>query len=335
MKKIHPQVRLIFFLILGGFGITYFVCPNCVKSVYNYTMVSIFSSLIWISLWLGNAYVAHVVSKYVSWTETPGKRFILGIVSTVVYTLGVIYILTVAFNWIMNFNIVFNGETISYPIVITFAISAFMHGKEFLQNWRKAALDAETFKKESAIAQYEALRSQINPHFLFNSLNALTNLVYEDQDKAAKFIKQLSEVYRYVLDTREKELVSLEDELRFVNSYLFLQQIRFGNNLKVNIELKNLNVRIAPLALQLLLENAIKHNVVSTDDPLSIRVFQDNNYICVENNLQKKNLVSDSSNGLGLENIRKRYKFLTDAEVVTAETNDKFSVRLPIITAEV
>ncbi len=334
MKKIHPQVRLIFFLILGGFGITYFVCPNCSKSVYNYAMVSVFSSLIWISLWLGNDFLAHLINRYISWTVAPGKRLIWGIITTVVYTFAAIYILTITFNWVMHFDITFDGETLYYPIIITFAISAFMHGKEFLNNWRKASLDAETFKKESAIAQYEALRSQINPHFLFNSLNALTNLVYEDPDKAAKFIKQLSEVYRYVLDTREKELVSLEDELRFVNSYLYLQQIRFGNNLKVDIGLKDLKGMIAPLALQLLLENAIKHNIISTDDPLSIRVFESNNYICVENNLQKKSVVSETGNGLGLENIRKRYHFLTDREVVI-EQSEKFLVKLPIIAEEV
>jgi LytS/YehU family sensor histidine kinase len=296
-------------------------------------MVGIFSSLIWISLWLGNDSLAHFINNYISWTEAPGKRLIWGIVSTIAYTFTAIYILTVTFNWIMHFDIVFDGETLYYPIIITFAISAFMHGKEFLNNWRKASLDAETFKKESAIAQYEALRSQINPHFLFNSLNALTNLVYEDQDKAAKFIKQLSEVYRYVLDTREKELVSLEDELRFVNSYLYLQQIRFGNNLKVSIDLKSMNVKIAPLALQLLVENAIKHNIVSTDDPLSIRVFEEDKYLCVENNLQKKSLVNENG-GLGLENIRKRYKFLTDMEVAITEASNKFLVRLPMITAE-
>jgi sensor histidine kinase YesM len=333
-KKIGESIRLVFFLIAGGFGITYFACPHCIKSVYNYTMVGIFSSLIWIVLWFGNAWVANLVSRYVSWMESPVKRFFLGIVSTIVYTVLAMYLLTVTFNWVANFDIEFTTETVYFPIVITFVISAFMHGKTFLKNWRMAALEAESSKKESAMARYEALKNQINPHFLFNSLNALTNLVYEDQDKAAQFIKQLSEVYRYVLDSREKELVPMADELHFVQSYLYLQQIRFGENLKVKIDLQHVKGCVAPLALQLLLENAIKHNIVSVDDPLFINVFEENGFICVENNLQKKNQPLETSVGLGLDNIRNRYRFLTDREVEIMETKEKFLVKIPLIPEE-
>ncbi|MBI3482268.1 MAG: histidine kinase, partial [Bacteroidetes bacterium] len=264
--KINPTIRLILSLTVVGFAMTYFVCPSCPNSFRNYWLVGIFTSLVWIALWIGNAHVADLVSKFFSWTEQPVKRFFWGLVSTLAYTLSAVYLLTITFNWVTNFDVSFERDMLYSTVVFTFVISAFMHGKEFLQNWRKAALDAETSKKESAIARYESLKNQINPHFLFNSLNALTNLVYEDQDKAAKFIKQLSEVYRYVLDTREKELVTMEEELRFVQSYLYLQQIRFGGNLKVNLRLEQVEGKIAPLALQLLLENAIKHNVISEED---------------------------------------------------------------------
>lgn len=261
-------------------------------------------------------------------------RFFLGLACTIIYTLGTLYLLTISFNWVTNFNIGFGVETIYAPIIITFAISAFMHGKQFLLNWKKATLDAETSKKESAIARYESLKNQINPHFLFNSLNALTNLVYEDQDKAAKFIKQLSDVYRYVLDTREKEVVTLEEELRFVQAYLYLQQIRFGNNLNVKLSLDNVQGKVAPLALQLLLENAIKHNVISVEDPLFIEVYEKDGFICVTNNLQKKSRISENGTGLGLENIKSRYKFLTDKEIDVSEAEGEFSVKLPLIEME-
>jgi LytS/YehU family sensor histidine kinase len=296
--------------------------------------VGIFCSVTWICLWIGNARVADLTSLVFSWTEEPAKRFFFGLLGTLIYTLGTVYLLTVTFNWLTNYDVSFEKDMLYTTVTITFVISAFMHGHGFLQNWKQAALDAETSKKESAVARYEALKNQINPHFLFNSLNALTNLVYEDQDKAAKFIKQLSEVYRYVLDTREKEVVTLQEELQFVESYLFLQQIRFGNNLKVNVRLANVTGKIAPLALQLLLENAIKHNVVSSDDPLSIEVYSQEGYICVENNLQKKSMVSENGSGLGLENIKSRYKFLTDKEVFISEASGKFSVKLPIIEME-
>jgi len=278
--------------------------------------------------------VSNWVSKFLSWTESPGKRLLYGLLSTFGYTIGSVYILTAIFKWLTDFNVEFARDMLYTTIPITIVISAFMHSKIFLENWRKAALDAETLKKESAVARYESLKSQVNPHFLFNSLNALTNLVYEDQDKAAKFIKQLSEVYRYVLDTREKETVSITEELRFVKSYLFLQEIRFGDNLKVKLDLDNASGNVAPLALQLLLENAIKHNVVSQENPLFVEMKIKDGFIWIENKLQLKSVLGESSPGMGLNNIRNRYAFLSNKEVIVAEREGKFAVGLPIIEVE-
>src|SRR5260221_1033271 len=334
-QKINPTIKLILALIVVGFAMTYFVCPSCASSLRNYTLVGIFTSLVWISLWIGNAHVANLVSRFFSWTEQPVLRFFLGLVSTLVYTLSAVSILTIIFNWVFNFDVEFERDMLYTTIGFTFVISAFMHSREFLRNWGQAALDAETSKKESAIARYESLKNQINPHFLFNSLNALTNLVYEDQDKAVKFIKQLSEVYRYVLDTREKETVTLQEELRFIKSYLYLQEIRFGNNLNVKLELDSASGNVAPLALQLLLENAIKHNIVSQEDPLSVAMTVHGGFVWVENKLQKKRSPGEDSPGMGLNNIRSRYKFLSDREVIVNEDEGKFSVGLPIIDVEV
>ena len=257
-----------------------------------------------------------------------------GLLSTLGYTFGSVFILTWIFNWLTDSNVEFTKDVLYTTVPITFLISAFMHGKEFLENWRKAALNAETLKKESAVARYESLKSQVNPHFLFNSLNALTNLVYEDQDKAAKFIKQLSEVYRYVLDSREKESVSIQEELRFVKSYLFLQEIRFGDNLKVRLDLDNAFGNVAPLALQLLLENAIKHNIVSQENPLFVEMKISNGFIWVENKVQRKSVLGENSPGMGLNNIRSRYAFLSNKKVVVNKSEEEFSVGLPIIEVE-
>jgi LytS/YehU family sensor histidine kinase len=183
-------------------------------------------------------------------------------------------------------------------------------------------------------AQYESLKSQVNPHFLFNSLNALTNLVYEDPDKAAKFIKQLSQVYRYVLDTRAKELVPLEEELQFLKSYLYLQEIRFDGNLKIYLKLDATKGHVAPLALQLLVENAIKHNVVSHDEPLAIHLYEQEGFVVVENVINKKMLLGEESSGLGLENIKQRYTFLSNQPVVITDSDGKFTVKLPLVEAE-
>jgi LytS/YehU family sensor histidine kinase len=217
-------------------------------------------------------------------------------------------------------------------VVITVSISFFIHAKHFLMHLRQATIEKAKFEKESITARYEALKNQVNPHFLFNSLNALTNLVYEDQDKAVKFIKQLSEVYRYVLDSRDKEVVTIREELNFLKSYLFLQQIRFGDKLKIEINISHEDRFIAPLALQMLVENAIKHNVVSEDDPLSIAISEEGQFIVVENNIQKKKTSIEPSAGVGLENIQKRYALLTNTPVGIADSGNSFKVMLPLLT---
>ncbi len=259
------------------------------------------------------------------------RRLVLGVVATVVYTVTMVTIIIACWEYSLQMDIGRNDHIVYYSLAITFVISLFLHGREFLIQWKNAAIDAERFEKESVSAQYESLKNQVNPHFLFNSLNALTNLVYEDPDKAARFIKQLSDVYRYVLDSRGKELVPLEEELKFLESYLFLQRIRFGNKLRITVSLEGIVSAVAPLALQMLIENAIKHNVISEEDPLDIRVYAEQSHLVIENNLHLKTVIPDESPGLGLENIRKRYEFLGHGKIAVVNSNGKFIVKLPIV----
>jgi sensor histidine kinase YesM len=321
---------LLFFAIAASI-MTYFTCTTCRSSLERYAVVSSISMLGWIVLWGGNDLLAEYLSGKISWLKFPVKRLIVGLITTVVYTIAAVVALMISVEFI--FNITFSGFTwtIYFSVVITIVISLILHSREFLISWRQASIDAEKLQKENMSAKYESLKNQVNPHFLFNSFNALTNLVYEDQDKAAKFIKQLSEVYRYVLDTRDREVVSLEEEMKFLSSYLYLQQIRFGEKLKVDVSINGKQSMVAPLALQMLIENAIKHNVVSEEIPLNIRLYADEHWIVVENNLQRKSKLSEDSAGLGLENIRKRYEFLSDTKVLVEEDNSKFTVKLPVI----
>lgn len=289
----------------------------------------------WAVLWIGNGELASFLSAKFPWVKMPITRLWTGLVSTVIFTtLAAICLLKL---WEYSRNIRFNdySDFVIVSLIITFFISLTMHGREFLLQWRKSAVDAERYQKESMTATYESLKSQVNPHFLFNSLNALTNLVYEDQDKAAKFIKQLSEVYRYVLDTRDKELVPLVDELRFLESYTYLQHIRFGNKLKIENALDTTQSLVAPLALQMLVENAVKHNEISQDKPLTIRLYNDVNFLIVENNLQRKLNSGESSSGMGLDNITKRYQFLDNRQVQVVEDSQHFIVKIPIIMSVV
>ena len=183
--------------------------------------------------------------------------------------------------------------------------------------------------------QYEALKNQVNPHFLFNSLNVLTSLVESDTEKSVKFIKQLSEVYRYVLEQKDKELVTVETEMKFVESYIFLQKIRYNKNLFFikDPEISGIgeNLKIIPLSLQILVENAIKHNVISTEQPLTIEItFENNEYLIIKNNLQKRSTVNGSGN-IGLNNIRSRYEYLSDKEFEVIEDSVSFMVKIPLI----
>ena len=332
IRFISNSWKISLWLIVGGFVMSWFIWLDCCTSIDSYFRIGFFTSSLWLALWLGNSSLTHLLNNFFSWQKEPIKRLLVGLLAMVVYTLSSVYVIIFIFRNIFEFNLGDQLERIFISTVsITLIITMFMTGRSFLVNWRQTAIDAERLQKEKVKAQYESLKNQVNPHFLFNSLNALTNLVYQDQDKAAKFIKQLSEVYRYVLDSRDKELVPLHEELRFLESYIFLQQIRFGDKLKMIVELPNVHVQVAPLALQLLIENAIKHNVIAENYPLTIKIYQTDQYIVVVNNIQKKNTLVEESSGMGLENIRRRYEFLCDQKVNVDDDGEFFKVEIPVI----
>jgi sensor histidine kinase YesM len=309
---------------------TYFTCIRC-NTVQEYGLVAFFSFTIWVLLWRGNNILTNYVDQKISWYRFPIKRLAIGIISTIGYTIAAVVGSMMLFERLfkLNFGSAFLW-TIYFAVGITIVISLILHSREFLLRGRQAAWDAENLKKESVIAKYESLKNQVSPHFLFNSFNALTNLVYEDQDKAAKFIKQLSEVYRYVLDTRDREVVPLQAERKFLDSYLFLQQIRFGEKLKLDVQLADASCLVAPLVLQMLVENAIKHNVIAEESPLTILIYMQDGFIVVENNLQRRQISTADSPGVGLDNIVKRYAFLSDTPVEII-ADKKFIVKLPVI----
>ena len=334
MKKFFQENwKPILWMSAAGFAMPLLVCTGCINSLAMYMRVGSLNAVMWIALWMGNDKLGCWIDAKISWIEKPATRFIFGIVSMVLYTVGIIYVILKVFEWILNLRLPGDDliETFQIAMIITVAISFFMHSRSFLMNWKQANINSEILKKESIAAKYESLKNQVNPHFLFNSFNALSNLVYEDPDKAVLFIKQLSEVYRYVLDTRDKEVVSIEEEKKFLDSYLYLQQIRFGEKLKLDVKLDGVKSMMAPLVLQMLVENAIKHNIISEENPLTIRVYCRDTFIVIENNLQKKAIMSEDSPGIGLDNIQKRYEFLSDKKVEVIQ-NGMSTVKLPIIS---
>lgn len=219
--------------------------------------------------------------------------------------------------------------------LIIMLISAIYESIYLYYNWKRSLLEAEQLRREQVESQLEGLKSQVNPHFLFNSLNTLSYLIPEDENRAVQFVQKLSRVYRYILEMRDKKLVSLADELRFLQSYTFLVKERFAENLQVNIEVPaSLHERrIVPLALQLLMENAIKHNVISQAQPMCIRIYAEGGQLCVVNSLQRKRQLF-ASTGLGLENIKNRYRYFTEERVRVEERDGQFLVCLPLLEGQ-
>jgi LytS/YehU family sensor histidine kinase len=220
------------------------------------------------------------------------------------------------------------GIALNVSIMILF----FEFGIQIFRKWKQSLIEIEQHKALTAQAKLENLQHQVNPHFLFNNMSVLTSLIYKDQDKAVDFVNQLSKVYRYLLDNKNNELVSVEQELVFIESYAYLLNIRYSPNLtvKFNIPDTMLQHHLPPLSIQLLLENAIKHNVVSTASPLTIEITIEDEYLVVSNTKKLRKTKEDSSK-TGIQNIRDRYHFFSSKAVIVEDTESSFIVKIPLL----
>jgi LytS/YehU family sensor histidine kinase len=191
---------------------------------------------------------------------------------------------------------------------------------------------AQLLEKEKTQVMYENLKQHLNPHFLFNSLTSLSSLIRIDQKQAGNFLDKMSKVYRYILKNRDNETVPLAEEIKFVQLYIDLQKTRFENGLVINMDIDEeyYHRKIAPVTLQNLVENAIKHNTADAESPLIIDLFVENDYLAVKNNLQKKGFV-ETSNKQGLGNMQSLYRFLSDRKMSVEEGEDYFVVKVPLI----
>ncbi len=292
------------------------------------------------------ALIQGIVNDYLStkwdWIKETNQRVWAGIIFTVVYTIPVI----LGINYILFIKIqgadpasFFERSMIwvhLFWIQFSFGVSAFLHARDFMFNWKKAA-SQETKQQQivakTETAKFETLKSQIDPHFLFNSLNVLTSLISENPYQAERFTTKLSKVYRYVLEQRNKELVPISEELKFAKTYMELLQMRFEDALEFELPeaISNKEVKIVPLSLQLLLENAVKHNVVSSSKPLKIVIYEEEGFLKIKNNINYKEAIGGKSTKVGLQNIADRYGLISN-RVVRIENNSKtFTVSLPLL----
>lgn len=280
--------------------------------------------------------VKRILDKKISWEIKPIKRFAI----QWLLSLGIGLLFAIVLRWALVFLFIsftyvnlFDEMVVTiFVLLVTTTITVIDLSLFLLEKWRFSLAELERFKKENAESQFESLRAQVNPHFLFNSLNTLSALIFQDQQKAESFVRELSDVYRYILENKDRELVTLKKELEIVKSYIYLIILRFEQNLTVDMEIdpKLDESMIPPLTLQMLVENATKHNVISKKRPLNVKIYSDDEYIVVSNNIQKKEIKSYSSK-LGLTNISSRFGFLTDRKVEIIENANEFQVKIPLI----
>jgi two-component system, LytTR family, sensor kinase len=226
----------------------------------------------------------------------------------------------------------FLAATWALYILATATINAIFFISYFIDKWKESLITAERLEKEKSQMQFDNLKNQLNPHFLFNALTSLNGLIFEDQKLASDFLQQLSKVYRYVLQHSNGNFVSLKTELVFIRNYIQLVETRFQGALTINLQI-NPSVEdqaIVPVTLQVLIENAIKHNVIDKNRPLTIDLVTVGDYLVVSNNLQIRKTV-EYSNKQGLERLQSLYQFLTTKPVIIEPSIDRFSVKVPLI----
>ncbi len=334
IKKIGKELLLILFM---SSIMAYFMGLNQSQEwQYMWKRFAI-TYIIWLVMWFGNSYVSYLIDGVYSWLKDPGKRFALGVLAAAVFSVLAMLGLKVLFVLMIGISITDNSPAI---LVLTAGISVLvlsgMYLRHFLFSWRALTLREEKMKNEVLITNFEMLKSQVNPHFMFNSLNTLTSLIYQNQDLAAKYVGQLSNVYRSVLSSGKNEVVTLDEELKMLESYIFLQSIRFENRFKVEIDLSKdaRKKHIPPMVLQMLVENCIKHNEITEENPLLIKLYTEGELVCVKNKIAKKQVLPGDNSSIGLTNIKARYELLSDTPIEIIDNGNEFIVKLPLLLVE-
>jgi sensor histidine kinase YesM len=335
----NKPVTLVRFIIANlalSFFIVLIFMPGALKDLNTFLIGFLWSFSICITQWSGLGMIHVYLDRKISWIETPAKKTFFEILAFIGYSMSAFILVQVINFYLWNDippsqswrSIV---KSMPYTLLISFIISLIFTAVGFFRAWKNSFMQAEKLKVEMMAYKYESLRNQINPHFLFNSLNVLSDLVYEDQAMAIKFIQQLSDLFRYVLDSRDKELVPLKDELEFIGSFTFLLKTRFEDKLIIENDVQvNSGDFIVPMTIQLLIENAVKHNEVSEVHPLRISIRKNRDFLEVENTLQPK-YVGEDSKKTGLKNIIQQFAFFSDRPIEIIPTDASFLVRVPIL----
>ena len=333
-------ITSIVFIVGTSTIISYFFQGSKIFSSFSYYIkFASFGFALGFSGWLGHVAIGTYIVKKLDWTKNLKRANTISLLSYIIF--GIIISITIPYIysrilWGMSGKDLFFDVSVKalMLIFIDMIIVSVFYTTYLTKYWKKSIEANEELKRENLLARYEALKNQVNPHFLFNSLNTLSGVVEQKPELATDFIKKLSDIYRYVLEQSDKELVSINDEMKFVKDYIFLSKMRFGKALVFHSGLPPDNtIQIVPLGLQMLVENAIKHNIISDELPLKIEIDIKEGFINVRNNIQKKKTIVSGKEPLGLDNLKHRYAYLSDLSMEVTESDSEFVVRLPIIKA--
>jgi two-component system, LytTR family, sensor kinase len=300
-----------------------------------------FVELIWsffmvLILWTGNRLIISRLDAYIPWREKAAPRVFIQLGLSILLTIWVAYIagfLLYKVVYQAHFSSLAFRKYLFIFLIISLLYNALHTGYHFFQNWRLSMVKAEELKRESLKAQYDSLKNQINPHFLFNSINTLIGLIDEDPELAKNYGVQFAKIYRYILEKGSEELIALSEELNIVKIQQELFESRFGAGLvfKIDVTERANRLCIPPLTLQMLVENAIKHNIISESKPLTIHIRSvEDDKLIVTNNKQGKNVKGDNTM-LGIENIKQRVSYLSEHVVKIEDLAEQFIVSIPLL----
>lgn len=319
-------------------GMAWLFCWNLWDKGMVYIGIAlVISAMYTVLIWESCRWIIPRIRRFYPSFHMTTQRIIVQSLSLLLLTYGVFFVM----NWATSSLFPGNLHQSNMPATAAFAtlliptviMMLLYESRYFLSQWKKDIKKTEALANAHLQSQFEALKKQLDPHFLFNSLNTLASLIEPSNEPAQAYLDRLSDVYRYILETREKATVTLAEELHFLEAYLYLNKVRFRDNLQVQQEIPAAvhQKHLPSLSLQLLVENALKHNVVSREHPLTIRIFTEANALVVENNKQPKASLGPST-AVGLKNIKSRYELLQAPPISVLNHTDRFRVSLPLIS---
>lgn len=335
MKRIH-QILSIFFI-----GILVTLAINITANYQYYMQGGDWKSSIFFSLGCatlcalaGIGLFEFSLRNFDKWKKSPVKLIFLSLLYSSVVSFSCTVLMLKSMVWFWGWEeqstsgYIISGQ---YAVMISGFITMLVIGFKFLRQLQKTSREKEAVEHEMELSKYEVLKNQVNPHFLFNSLNTLSSLIPENPDTAVDFVQQMSKVFRYSLQHADENTISLNTELDISNAYLYLNKQRFNDKLVVNNSIsKELNKKIVTQSLLMVLENAIKHNEISAEHPLHITISNDDYYLIVSNSNQPKKVIEPST-GIGQENLVNRYKLVSALPVLISRSNELYTVKLPLL----